>query len=63
MSHDFDKWQDEARKLDAGLCLVIFFGNEFKLKSLSFVCKCFKSFIFSFSFTLNFWPLQPYRPL
>lgn len=34
-SKDFDKWADEARKMDKNLCFVIFYGSEFKLHTLS----------------------------
>ncbi|XP_064641817.1 1-phosphatidylinositol 4,5-bisphosphate phosphodiesterase gamma-1-like isoform X2 [Lineus longissimus] len=36
-SRDFEKWPDEAKKIDAGLCFVIFSGSEFRLKTLSLV--------------------------
>ncbi|XP_032876257.1 1-phosphatidylinositol 4,5-bisphosphate phosphodiesterase gamma-1-like isoform X2 [Amblyraja radiata] len=34
-SRDFDRYPDEARKLDSGLCFVILYGMEFRLKTLS----------------------------
>nr|XP_022335650.1 1-phosphatidylinositol 4,5-bisphosphate phosphodiesterase gamma-1-like isoform X2 [Crassostrea virginica] len=36
-SKDFDRWPEEARKLDPALCFVIFYGSDFKLKTLSVV--------------------------
>ena len=36
-SKDFDKWPEEARKYDTSLCFVIFYGSDFKLKTLSVV--------------------------
>ncbi|XP_060559866.1 1-phosphatidylinositol 4,5-bisphosphate phosphodiesterase gamma-1-like, partial [Ruditapes philippinarum] len=36
-SKDFDKWQDEARRVDQRLCFVVYYGNTFKLHSLSVV--------------------------
>lgn len=34
-SKDFEKNPDLTRKLDPNCCFVIFYGNEFKLKTLS----------------------------
>lgn len=39
-SRDFDKWQDESRKVDKNLTFVVFYGNDFKLKTLSVVGEC-----------------------
>ncbi|XP_038050378.1 1-phosphatidylinositol 4,5-bisphosphate phosphodiesterase gamma-1-like isoform X2 [Patiria miniata] len=36
-SRDFERWPDEAKKYDTSLCLVICYGAEFRLKSLSVV--------------------------
>jgi hypothetical protein len=38
-SRDFDRWPEEARRYDPSLCFVIFYGNDFKLKTLSVVGK------------------------
>lgn len=35
VSKDFDRLQDDARKLDSKACFSIFYGNEFNLKVLS----------------------------
>nr|XP_022912015.1 1-phosphatidylinositol 4,5-bisphosphate phosphodiesterase gamma-1-like [Onthophagus taurus] len=35
-SKDFEKWPDDAKKLDDIQCFVIFYGQEFKLRVLSF---------------------------
>lgn len=45
-SKDFDKWADEARKMDKNLCFVIFYGSEFKLHTLSITGKYM--YVFSF---------------
>ncbi|XP_071959043.1 1-phosphatidylinositol 4,5-bisphosphate phosphodiesterase gamma-1-like isoform X2 [Antedon mediterranea] len=34
-SRDFEKWSEEARKIDRNLCFVIYYGSEFRLKSIS----------------------------
>ncbi|XP_067887507.1 1-phosphatidylinositol 4,5-bisphosphate phosphodiesterase gamma-1-like isoform X1 [Heterodontus francisci] len=34
-SRDFERYPDDARKLDPSLCLVILYGMEFRLKTLS----------------------------
>ncbi|XP_072426108.1 1-phosphatidylinositol 4,5-bisphosphate phosphodiesterase gamma-1-like [Chiloscyllium punctatum] len=34
-SRDFERYPDDARKLDASLCFVILYGMEFRLKTLS----------------------------
>jgi phosphatidylinositol phospholipase C gamma-1 len=34
-SKDFEKWADDAKRYDAGKCFVIFFGSEFRLRTLS----------------------------
>ncbi|XP_072904691.1 1-phosphatidylinositol 4,5-bisphosphate phosphodiesterase gamma-1-like isoform X1 [Hemitrygon akajei] len=34
-SRDFERYPDEARKLDGNLCFVILYGMEFRLKTLS----------------------------
>nr|XP_032830717.1 1-phosphatidylinositol 4,5-bisphosphate phosphodiesterase gamma-1-like [Petromyzon marinus] len=36
-SRDFERYQDEARKVDALLCFVVLHGTEFRLKTLSIV--------------------------
>lgn len=46
-SKDFDRNPESARRLDPNCCLAIFYGNEFKLKTLSLVGKINKGFIFS----------------
>ena len=43
-SKDFDKWPDESRKFDVGICFVLLYGNEFRLKTLSVAGKCTLSF-------------------
>lgn len=34
---DFEKWPEEAKKNEFKKCFVVFFGNDFKLRSLSVV--------------------------
>lgn len=34
-SKDFEKWPEESKKTDAGKCFVLYYGQEFRLKSLS----------------------------
>lgn len=36
-SKEFDKWPDEARRVDAKACFAIYYGSDFKLKSFSVV--------------------------
>ena len=34
-SKDFEKWPEEARKVDTSVCFVVFYGKDFRLKTLS----------------------------
>ncbi|KAK6178523.1 hypothetical protein SNE40_013298 [Patella caerulea] len=43
-SKDFEKWFEESRKCDSRACLIIFYGNEFKLKTLSIVANSREDF-------------------
>ncbi|XP_064611128.1 1-phosphatidylinositol 4,5-bisphosphate phosphodiesterase gamma-1-like isoform X2 [Liolophura sinensis] len=36
-SKDFDKWPDELRRTEKGCAFVLFYGNDFKLKTFSLV--------------------------
>lgn len=36
-SKEFDRWPDELKKFESSKCFVLFYGNEFKLKTLSVV--------------------------
>lgn len=36
-SRDFDKWPEESKKADPRICFIIFYGSDFKLKTLSVV--------------------------
>lgn len=38
-SKDFEKWPDDARKIENSKCFVVFFGSEFKLRVLSIAGK------------------------
>ncbi|GAB6030572.1 hypothetical protein CHUAL_007434 [Chamberlinius hualienensis] len=33
-SKDFERWPDDAKKLDSNTCFSVFYGNEFRLKCL-----------------------------
>lgn len=37
ISRDFDKWPDDGKKADPRICFVVFYGSDFKLKTLSVV--------------------------
>lgn len=37
ISKDFEKWSDESKCVDFTKCFVIYYGCEFKLRSLSVV--------------------------
>ncbi|KAK7073766.1 phosphatidylinositol phospholipase C activity protein, partial [Halocaridina rubra] len=34
-SKDFEKWPEEARREDRARCFIVFYGKEFKLRTLS----------------------------
>lgn len=36
-SKDFEKWPEESKKMEMKKCFVVFYGTEFKLRSLSVV--------------------------
>ncbi|XP_041375905.1 1-phosphatidylinositol 4,5-bisphosphate phosphodiesterase gamma-1-like isoform X2 [Gigantopelta aegis] len=36
-SRDFEKWPEESRKVESKLCFTVFYGSDFKLKTLSVV--------------------------
>lgn len=38
-SKDFEKWVEDAKKIDMMKCFVVYYGSEFKLKALSISCK------------------------
>ena len=38
-SKDFDKWQDEVKRIDGNLCFILYYGQEFRLSTLSLVGK------------------------
>lgn len=68
ISKDFEKWGDESKCVDFTKCFVIFYGSEFKLRSLSVVGKieigldhhcnrCRRIFIFRFVYW--FWQISP----
>lgn len=38
-SKEFEKWSDESKCVDFTKCFVVYYGNEFKLRSLSVVGK------------------------
>lgn len=34
-SKDFEKWPEEAKKIDPSRCFIVLYGQEFRLKTLS----------------------------
>lgn len=34
-SKDFEKWPEDAKKVDNLRCFVVYYGSEFRLKTLS----------------------------
>lgn len=38
-SKDFDRWPDDTKQFDQMRCLVLFYGSEFKLRTLSIAGK------------------------
>ena len=34
-SKDFEKWPDDAKKVDNQRCFIVNYGSEFRLKTLS----------------------------
>ena len=38
-SRDFDKWPEDSKKADGRICFIVFYGSDFKLKTLSVVGK------------------------
>lgn len=41
-SKEFEKWIEDARRLETTLCFVVLYGSEFRLKNLSLVGKYLK---------------------
>lgn len=39
-SKDFEKWPEDAKKMENLKCFVVYYGSEFKLKTLSISGKC-----------------------
>lgn len=37
---DFERWPEEAKRIENLRCFVVFYGSEFKLKSLSIAGNC-----------------------
>ncbi|XP_062501636.1 1-phosphatidylinositol 4,5-bisphosphate phosphodiesterase gamma-1-like isoform X2 [Corticium candelabrum] len=77
-SRDFEKQQNEADRCDADSCLVILYGNEFRLKTLSLVAlgkterdvwvRGIMHLIsntrnFTYALTVNRWLLREFRSL
>lgn len=53
ISRDFDKWPDDAKKADGRMCFVVFYGSDFKLKTLSVVGMFIVIFLFHLSIYFN----------
>lgn len=34
-SRDFDRWPDDARRFEENRCYVVYYGQDFRLKTLS----------------------------
>jgi len=45
MSPDFEKWSEEARRHDTSCCFILFYGREFRLKTLSLAGFYFKNIL------------------
>ncbi|BFZ19735.1 hypothetical protein BsWGS_22774 [Bradybaena similaris] len=43
-SRDFEKWPDESKKVDTRLSFTVYYGSDFKLKSLSVVANSYDEF-------------------
>ena len=41
LSKEFEKWPDESKKIEKLKCFVLFYGNQFKLRTLSIAGKFF----------------------
>lgn len=39
-SRDFERYPEEARKVDASHCFIVVYGLEFRLKTLSLAGQC-----------------------
>lgn len=39
-SKDFEKWPEDAKKIENLRCFVVYYGSEFRLKTLSISGKC-----------------------
>ncbi|XP_071092078.1 1-phosphatidylinositol 4,5-bisphosphate phosphodiesterase gamma-1-like isoform X1 [Haliotis cracherodii] len=44
-SKEFDKWLEDSRKADTKACFTLFYGSDFKLKSLSVVANSKEEFV------------------
>ena len=40
-SKDFERWPEEAKRIENSRCFVVTYGSEFKLKSLSIAGECY----------------------
>lgn len=40
-SKDFEKWPEDAKRIENLRCFVIYYGSEFRLKTLSISGKCY----------------------
>lgn len=39
-SKDFEKWPEDAKRIENLRCFVVYYGSEFRLKTLSISGKC-----------------------
>lgn len=48
-SKDFEKWPEDAKRMENLRCFVVYYGSEFKLKTLSISGKCNKLLVYYFN--------------
>lgn len=46
VSKEFERWPEEAKRIENTKCFTIYYGNEFKLRSCSFAGKSQKKILF-----------------
>lgn len=49
-SKDFEKWPEDAKRIENLRCFVVYYGSEFRLKTLSISGEIF-TYIFIYIFT------------
>lgn len=65
ISKEFEKWSDESKCVDFTKCFVIFYGSDFKLRSLSvvgeFCIPCIRLHCERVSVRINSYSLPPFQ--